>query len=753
MKPKLSSLTHALILALLIAGAWQAQAQSSNKAFFLGTNNSLRPSETNFFAVNSNLLNASVAATNGGGGGGGGGGNSNYFAAGTNLVIVTNSGASGATNIISVAAAVLTNNEAGNVGFAANLTVGGELFANETLITNLNALYATISPTSGVGLTINGDSGGVHNIMQLFSFSSSGEFIVDNAGNPTVSSGAYFKGSGAGLTNLPGSAFAPGTTITGNFSGNASGATNLNNLAFAGPTQAVTNGEVANTTLNGALTLNGYQTNGATIYTTASSLHPALSLASAGQSFTLGYGAAINSTGPANFNSFSDGSGFSTSAGSVTAVQFNGSGAGLTNMPVSGNAPSLSNNVTGSYNFIHIPAFTNNFGPNSLTNCSILGGQTIWNLTGTNTLLVIGTNSGFTSNYLIFTNWATTAPYWTIHCQVQAVSTVPYSPGSDSVGIKFGLQDTFGAGWDFFFDLVENYANISAYQGVINSQGSGPGVSYGNYGPSSVTGGAQQNQLSFSAGQWLDVTVSRYGYQCQVVWSNTVNGSVVDLTCPLDLQAYTNGILPNTGYVTIGCDGGTNLVTNLTFTVDCFAPVTMLVAGASITQGSGASSPETTSWGAIRKVVGPGVYIEAGGGDGTAQLVQCIPEFNLLLSHSTNVATTFILAGDTADNDQFYGTNFGVTTTNTTNILQSVLASNWFVGTPFPKTNFDATPLVTWTMTNFPSSKVINTFQPFTDASSYLANLYFYYSDGQHLNDKGQSMAATLFKRKLLLPP
>jgi hypothetical protein len=42
----------------------------TNKMLVVNTNNVLPPNETNFFAVNSNLLNQSVASSGGGGGGG-----------------------------------------------------------------------------------------------------------------------------------------------------------------------------------------------------------------------------------------------------------------------------------------------------------------------------------------------------------------------------------------------------------------------------------------------------------------------------------------------------------------------------------------------------------------------------------------------------------------------------------------------------------------------------------------------------------
>jgi hypothetical protein len=92
----------ALLALSIINGQWSIAQVSTNKAFFLGTNNCLPPNETNFFAVNSNLLNASVASA--GGGGGGFTGNPSQFASagGTSNIIsgvaLTNINAQGLSN-------------------------------------------------------------------------------------------------------------------------------------------------------------------------------------------------------------------------------------------------------------------------------------------------------------------------------------------------------------------------------------------------------------------------------------------------------------------------------------------------------------------------------------------------------------------------------------------------------------------------------------------------------------------------------
>jgi hypothetical protein len=61
-------LTYVLLPALcVLSPRAQGQSISSNKLFTIGTNNVLRPGETNFFVVNSNLLNQAVAPAGGGG--------------------------------------------------------------------------------------------------------------------------------------------------------------------------------------------------------------------------------------------------------------------------------------------------------------------------------------------------------------------------------------------------------------------------------------------------------------------------------------------------------------------------------------------------------------------------------------------------------------------------------------------------------------------------------------------------------------
>jgi hypothetical protein len=134
-------------------------AISTNKEFVLNsgssgtTVNALPPDETNFFAVNSNLLNQSVAASSGAGGGGA----LNF-----------------ATNNLN---AVITNNEAGNVTLnGAILSVGGAtrldssaIFTDGTGDMQINGSL-NVSQADGSPNHIDGNAGGVNIIARQEAF-------------------------------------------------------------------------------------------------------------------------------------------------------------------------------------------------------------------------------------------------------------------------------------------------------------------------------------------------------------------------------------------------------------------------------------------------------------------------------------------------------------------------------------------------------------------------------------------------------
>jgi hypothetical protein len=170
---------------------------STNKLFVLETNNVLPPDATNFFVVNSNLLNASV---NGGGGGGGGGGVSSV------------NGLTGAVT------GVLTNNETSavvisNTLSANTLTVNSNLVGpGWSIVTNgaATSTFASYGPNGGEGLY--GSAGWTNyalfpSIITLTANGLTGNMTA--SGNFTA---ATFSGNGNALTGLSASQLASGTT-------------------------------------------------------------------------------------------------------------------------------------------------------------------------------------------------------------------------------------------------------------------------------------------------------------------------------------------------------------------------------------------------------------------------------------------------------------------------------------------------------------------------------------------------------------
>jgi hypothetical protein len=200
-------------LALILAFSLQPLAlfpQSTNKTFMLnngqgGTiNNALPPSVSNFFLVNSNLLNQSVKPSSGGGGGGGG--SSPTFTpqfdynAGNGTSIVAG---------VSITNAQLYNPDSvGNLFVGSNAYVGKTNFANNVTVSNRLTFLSD-------GMQ-EGDSSGslafFNPTSTEFNFGGS----VFGASDGVINAGtvnAAFNGNGAGLTNLNFSQFTNTVTV------------------------------------------------------------------------------------------------------------------------------------------------------------------------------------------------------------------------------------------------------------------------------------------------------------------------------------------------------------------------------------------------------------------------------------------------------------------------------------------------------------------------------------------------------------
>jgi hypothetical protein len=161
---------------------------STNKAFMLETNNVIPPNATNFFVVNSNLLNASVS------GGGGGGGVSSV---------------NGLTGAVS---GVLTNGETPAVTLGNSLTLNSNLYGpGWSIVTNgaATATFASYGPNGGYGLY--GSAGWTNYEIYPNYITLTGNGLTGNmsaSGNMTA---AQFFGGGGWLTGLNASALTSGT--------------------------------------------------------------------------------------------------------------------------------------------------------------------------------------------------------------------------------------------------------------------------------------------------------------------------------------------------------------------------------------------------------------------------------------------------------------------------------------------------------------------------------------------------------------
>ena len=189
---------------LAIAALGAGGSISTNKTFVVNTDNVLPPNETNFFAVNSNLLNQAVAPSVGGGGSGGGGGGTTYnfaspiYTNGSGQVALVNGGSltnlQGAAlvspiNQTNLPAVALTNQEANQI-----------IFKNQLIVSSL-------PDNAGTALSVVGDLGG-DNIAQFIDLYGYNDVVIDATGTlntKAIAAQGLISGDGAGLTNLHGS--------------------------------------------------------------------------------------------------------------------------------------------------------------------------------------------------------------------------------------------------------------------------------------------------------------------------------------------------------------------------------------------------------------------------------------------------------------------------------------------------------------------------------------------------------------------
>ncbi|HEV7926753.1 MAG TPA: hypothetical protein VGR14_15445, partial [Verrucomicrobiae bacterium] len=195
MKPRLFSVRSVVCPAyLLCVFCAQASSVSTNKSFMLGTNNALPPDVTNFFSVNSNLLNASVNSSGGGGGGGGG------------------SGVSSVNGLTGAITGVLTNGETPAVTLSNSLTLNSNLSGpGWSIVTNgpATATFASFGPNGGYGLY--GSAGWTNYALFPSVITLTGNGLTGNIAASGSITAASFAGGGASLTGLSASQLTSGT--------------------------------------------------------------------------------------------------------------------------------------------------------------------------------------------------------------------------------------------------------------------------------------------------------------------------------------------------------------------------------------------------------------------------------------------------------------------------------------------------------------------------------------------------------------
>ena len=252
MKPKsklrianfqLQIFNFSLLLSLL---AFSASGQSTNKTFMVGTNNVLPPNETNFFQVNSNLLNAAVAPSSGSGGGITSGGTM------TNVSIIapTNNSLC-ASNVTSVGgqfggnAAGLTNIPAAQLtGTLPMATLPAAVVTNNDLSTLTFSNGLILRNTGGAAQAVYGDALG--DDIAYFHANSGSNASFDTAGNLILRGGAFI-GSNAWLAGTNGMSWG----IVSN------GLSVLGGLILSGINNVTNNLPAASTTILGAVKVDG----------------------------------------------------------------------------------------------------------------------------------------------------------------------------------------------------------------------------------------------------------------------------------------------------------------------------------------------------------------------------------------------------------------------------------------------------------------------------------------------------------------
>jgi lysophospholipase L1-like esterase len=234
--------------------------------------------------------------------------------------------------------------------------------------------------------------------------------------------------------------------------------------------------------------------------------------------------------------------------------------------------------------------------------------------------------------------------------------------------------------------------------------------------------------------------MKHHNWNWSILFSNTVTGVTSQNAYSTDPGDYGNGIFPNIGWPSIWSIGGTNIFTNMVFTIYS-RPQAILLMGDSISTSYGVSN-RANSWPyLLEKDTGRPVEIEAGPGATSWDLTQTTNEARLLNADYWNV----LIGG----NDINKGTNILFTEQNETNIIA---ASNARVGVILcdqtPWQSIDTSPLSNFNITNnWPSSvlQVARTWELLQAAPgstpSRNVNLVKTW-DGTHFNVIGQQQIA-----------
>jgi lysophospholipase L1-like esterase len=329
------------------------------------------------------------------------------------------------------------------------------------------------------------------------------------------------------------------------------------------------------------------------------------------------------------------------------------------------------------------------------------------------------------SRQVYYQPWLISSDEWTIRW-TQRFGALD----ATSYGVGVGIKNFQAAG-----------GNDRGYNGLLLGTGPNLGqMEISRFDGASQQPAAQGNAISIAAGDFIDCSLTRSGWNMTATASNRANAQVS--TSSLVYSGSSNLIAPTISRVCCYPLGGTVYVDNLSFTINHRKPARFIVVGASASDGYNASSAARRYISVVQSNFFEAVCNDSSSYNTVTNAISTMPE---ILAHRPSTAILMI-----GGNDLAFGYPASQWQTQYSNLVAQLQANGIAVKHTFqtPRNSVDLRPVKDWLTAHYPAGDIIDTWTPFVTNAFSLKPIYDS-GDGVHPNDAGHLLLGQIIRTNL----